>query len=205
MPTFFCEALTEDVTEVHSNGIDFKVKNSRGRKTEQWIHNHRLKRYEVTSMPRALPPFIWEDTWNPHKEYEFDFETVIKVGPRPLKTAAIAKVPPTKAEAAAPPSLRDNVVTDSLEGSELMGSANPMPGPKEDSPESANLGGDSEEEESFEEVEEEPDMPLAMKELYANLVLWTPYSWILYRFCDEVRENVARSAPRHVRPMLGPG
>ena len=36
------------------------------------------------------------------------------------------------------------------------------PGPKEDSPESANLGGDSEEEETFEEVEEEADMPLAM-------------------------------------------
>ena len=66
--------MSSKTASPHSSGIDFKVKNSRGQKTEQWIHNHRLKRYEVTSMPRAPPPFVWEDTWNPHKEYKFDFE-----------------------------------------------------------------------------------------------------------------------------------
>ena len=72
-----------------------------------------------------------------------------------------------------------------------------MPGPKEDSPESANLGGDSEEEETFEEVEEEADMPLAMKELHANLKVY--YSQLQN---EDIPQDAAAQRTRYTRLRL---
>ena len=63
------------VTEVHADGVNYKLKNARGRTTQQWVHVHRLKPYEAKPMPVGIPAtFQFLDDFEPANEIEFDFE-----------------------------------------------------------------------------------------------------------------------------------
>ena len=64
------------VTQVHDDGVNYKLKNARGRVTKQWVHVHRLKPYEAKPMPVGVPAtFQFLDDFEPADEFEFDFET----------------------------------------------------------------------------------------------------------------------------------
>ncbi|MBS0349278.1 MAG: DDE-type integrase/transposase/recombinase [Proteobacteria bacterium] len=64
------------VVEVDKNGVNYKLKNARGRPTVQWVHIQRLKPYTQRPMPVGVPAtFVFADDFVPEKETDFDFES----------------------------------------------------------------------------------------------------------------------------------